>query len=203
MSFLHFSWFDPERLRLLLQAQGVWAPFLFIFLQAAQVVLAPIPGEVTGFLAGYLFGPWWGLFYAMLGLVLGSSLAFALARMFRHKFEHRFVSSPHFQRLSRFMANRGIWAAFLCFLIPGFPKDYLSYFLGLFPIPWPVFLFIMTLGRLPGTLALTLQGAALYQRDWQLLALVAGISILSFLCFYLFRDKVYAYLGGENAGGVS
>ena len=202
MSFLHFFAVDPERLRLLLQGKGVWAPLLFIFLQAAQVVLAPIPGEVTGFLAGYLFGPWWGLFYAMLGLVLGSSLAFAFARLFRQRVERHFASSPHFQRLSRFMASRGILAAFLCFLIPGFPKDYLSYFLGLFPIPWPVFLFIMTLGRLPGTLALTLQGAALYQRNWQLLVLVAGISILAFLCFYLLRDKVYAYLEGEDVRGL-
>ncbi len=197
------SWFDPERLRVLLQSYGAWAPFLFVLLQAAQVVLAPIPGEATGFLAGYLFGPWWGLFYAMLGLVLGSSLAFALARLFRHKFERRFASSPHFQRLSRFMANRGIWAAFLCFLIPGFPKDYLSYFLGLFPIPWPVFLVIMTLGRLPGTLALTLQGAALYQRNWPLLALVALVSVFLFLIFYMFKDRIYAYLEGNNAGGLS
>ncbi len=196
-------WEEPEKWRAFIEAHGLWGPFCFVLLQATQVVLAPIPGEVTGFLAGFLFGPWWGFFYAMIGLAIGSSIAFYLARLFRRTFARRFEKSLYFQRLSHFMAKRGILAAFVCFLIPGFPKDYLSYFLGLFPIPWSTFLIIMILGRIPGTLALTLQGAATYERNWTLLALVTAVSLIFFGLFYLFRDRIYRYLEGKSAHPLS
>jgi uncharacterized membrane protein len=43
-----------------LNSFGPYAPLVFIVLQALQVVLAPIPGEATGFLGGYVFGPRFG-----------------------------------------------------------------------------------------------------------------------------------------------
>jgi len=53
------------------------APVIFIGLQALQVVVvvAPIPGEVTGILGGYLFGEWLGFLYSTIGLTLGSVAA--------------------------------------------------------------------------------------------------------------------------------
>ncbi len=194
---------EPEKLRGFIEASGPWGPLIFIGIQAAQVVLAPIPGEATGFLAGLLFGPWLGLLYAMIGLTIGSSLAFFLSRYFRNSFAHLFERSSRFKRLSRFMSNRGVIAAFFCFLFPGFPKDYLSYFLGLFSIPWPVFLIIMILGRLPATFALTLEGAAVYEKDWKLFFLVTIISVSCFLVFYLFRYRFYQYLEGKSADRLS
>src|SRR5690606_25757833 len=51
------------------------APFppelAFIGLQVAQVVVAPIPGQLVGLVAGYLFGFWLGLALTMGGLALG------------------------------------------------------------------------------------------------------------------------------------
>src|SRR6266478_2856332 len=37
---------------------GGWAPIVFIGIQAMQVIIAPIPGDVTGLLAGFVFGQW-------------------------------------------------------------------------------------------------------------------------------------------------
>ena len=71
---------DQEFLRAELQAWGVWAPLVFIAIQAFQVVVAPIPGEVTGFLGGFVFGEWIGLGYSMIGLTAGSFFAFAVGR---------------------------------------------------------------------------------------------------------------------------
>ncbi len=204
MSISFLSWFtDPSNLVTLVENYKHLAPLVFIAIQALQVVIAPIPGEVTGFAAGFLFGPWWGLLYAMIGLVLGSSIAFALARFFRRYFAQRFYKSPYFQRLSRFMIRRGVIAAFFCFLIPGFPKDYLSYFLGLFPISWPTFIIIMILGRLPSTAALTLEGAALYEKNWPLLLAILGLSVVAAAIFYLLRERFLVYMGGNDARGLS
>ncbi len=185
---------NPEILRQWVEGFGPFGPLAFIFLQALQVVLAPLPGEVTGFVAGYLFGAFWGFFYAMVGIILGASFSFWLARKFRKILAPRLAKSPYFYRLERFMQRRGVMAAFICYLIPGFPKDYLNYFLGFFPIPFRVFLIIMSLGRIPGTLALAIQGDSLYQRNWLTLGIVGGLSLLFFAIFYFKRGLIYRYL---------
>ena len=72
--FLIRLYVDPPFLKAELQAWGMWAPLVFIGIQALQVVVAPIPGEITGFLGGFVFGQWVGLAYSMVGLSLGSFL---------------------------------------------------------------------------------------------------------------------------------
>ena len=190
---------DAQALRAWVEGFGPYGPLAFVCLQALQVVLAPLPGEVTGLAAGYLFGAFWGFIYAMVGICLGSSLAFFLARRFRNFFASRLARSSQFRRLEHFMARRGILAAFFCYLFPGFPKDYLNYFLGLFPVPFKVFFVIMTLGRAPATFALTLQGASIYEQDWLTLGLVLAVSLALGGLFYLRREELYRYLERESA----
>ncbi len=190
---------NPEALRTWVEGFGALGPLVFIFLQALQVVFAPLPGEITGFVAGYLFGAFWGFLYAMVGIVIGASVAFGLARKFRKIMAPRLSRSPYFRRLERFMQRRGLLAAFICYLFPGFPKDYLNYFLGLFPIPFKVFLILMTVGRVPGTLALAIQGDSLYERDWFTFTLLGGLSLALFLIFYLKREAFYQYLGNDSS----
>src|SRR5262249_55548448 len=90
---------DPAFLRAHLQVWGSWGPLVFIALQALQVVVAPIPGEVTGFLGGFLFGQWIGLGYSMVGLTAGSLFAFAVGRWLGAAFVQRLVSAEVWDRL--------------------------------------------------------------------------------------------------------
>ena len=190
---------DAQALRAWVEGFGPYGPLAFIFLQALQVVLAPLPGEVTGFVAGYLFGAIWGFVYAMVGICLGASLSFWLARKFRNFFAPRLARSAQFRRLEHFMQRRGLVAAFFCYLFPGFPKDYLNYFLGLFPVPFKVFFVIMALGRAPATFALTLQGASLYEGNWLTLGLMLAATLVLGGLFYLKREDFYRYLERESA----
>lgn len=54
--FLVRLYVDKLFLKRTLRQWGILAPVIFIGLQALQVIIAPIPGEVTGILGGYLFG---------------------------------------------------------------------------------------------------------------------------------------------------
>ena len=83
---------DHHRLKEFIFSFGVYSPIAFIIIQAIQVVVAPIPGEATGFLGGYLFGAWAGMLYSMIGLILGSWLAFSIARIFEKRAIEKFVS---------------------------------------------------------------------------------------------------------------
>ena len=69
-----------REVKALLNRMGDYAPLVFILLQALQVIMAPIPGEATGFLGGLVFGTTLGFIYSTLGLILGSILAFGLGR---------------------------------------------------------------------------------------------------------------------------
>ena len=78
--FCYRLFHDNQYMRDKLVQWGAAAPIIFILIQALQVVIAPIPGEVTGILGGFVFGQWLGLFYSTIGLTVGSLGAFALGR---------------------------------------------------------------------------------------------------------------------------
>lgn len=47
---------DPVWIRARIETYGPLAPVVYILVQAEQVVVAPIPGQVLTFVCGYLFG---------------------------------------------------------------------------------------------------------------------------------------------------
>jgi uncharacterized membrane protein YdjX (TVP38/TMEM64 family) len=185
---------DKEKVKRFLKAAGPLAPLVFISVQALQVVMAPIPGEATGFIGGYLFGVPLGMLYSTIGLTLGSIMAFGLGRWLEHKFVERVVSRETLERFDFLMERQGALIAFFLFVVPGFPKDYLCFILGLSLMSWKLFLLLSTVGRLPGTLMLTLQGAKVYDGNY----LFTGVLIVSCLALagalYYFREPLYQWL---------
>lgn len=185
---------DKDRVKAAIKAAGPLAPLLFIAIQTLQVILAPIPGEATGFLGGYLFGVPLGLLYSTLGLTLGSTAAFLLGHWFGKRFVTRVVSPEAMQRFDFLMERQGALVAFILFLIPGFPKDYLSFILGLSPMDLRVFLVICTVGRLPGTLMLTLQGAQVYKGNYWTSLILVGVCVVLAALTYYFRETLYSWI---------
>jgi uncharacterized membrane protein YdjX (TVP38/TMEM64 family) len=185
---------DKEQVKAAIKSAGPLAPLLFVTLQSLQVIFAPIPGEATGFLGGYLFGVPLGLLYSTIGLTLGSIVAFLLGRWLEKRFVARMVSRETMERFDFLMDHQGALIAFILFLIPGFPKDYLCLILGLSPMDLRVFLVIVTIGRLPGTLMLTLQGAQVYKGNyWTTLVLVGFCLLVAGLAYY-FRETLYVWI---------
>src|SRR5262245_44678545 len=118
---------SPTALRAELARWGASAPVVFVVIQALQVLIAPIPGELTGFLGGFVFGQRPGCLYSMLGLSLGSFLAFGIGRWLGAAFVQRLVSPDTWRRLGFVVEAGGVVLCFVLFLIPGFPKDILCY----------------------------------------------------------------------------
>ena len=52
---------DKHYLKNLVASWGWMAPLVFIVIQALQVIISPIPGEITGPVGGALFGTLWGV----------------------------------------------------------------------------------------------------------------------------------------------
>src|SRR5262249_10352871 len=114
---------DKHFLKHTLREWGILAPVIFMGLQALQVIIAPIPGELTGILGGYLFGEWVGLLYSTVGLTLGSVAAFAVGRWLGAHYVQRLVSPDIWRKLGFIVEAEGVILCFVIFLIPGLPKD--------------------------------------------------------------------------------
>jgi len=114
-----------------LTSLGLYSPIFFILLQALQVVISPIPGELTGIVGGYIYGATFGFILSTLGLALGSLAAFELARILGRPFVEKFVNQNLVKKFAFLTTGTGATLCFLLFLIPGFPKDVLCYLLGL------------------------------------------------------------------------
>ncbi len=162
----------------------------FILLQAAQVVAAPIPGEVTGLLGGFLYGPILGVMLSTIGLTIGSYIAFALARTFGRPFVDRFVDKAIMNRFDYLLHHKGAFLVFLLFLIPGFPKDYLCYILGLGHLSTMEFIVIGGTGRLFGTILLTLGGDYIRHHQYGRFSILVGVALIVVLIAMAYRDKL-------------
>jgi uncharacterized membrane protein YdjX (TVP38/TMEM64 family) len=187
---LHHLFISKQKLINFIKSYHPYDEFVFIVLQILQVVFAPIPGEVTGIIGGYLYGPVLGTMYSTVGLTLGSWLAFILARFLGLPFVEKAVKPEILQRYDYVMEHQGAVVSFVLFLIPGFPKDYLCYIMGLSHMKMWTFLVISTVGRLFGTILLSLSGS--YARNNQYTGLLVLLSVSSVLALvaYLYREKL-------------
>jgi uncharacterized membrane protein YdjX (TVP38/TMEM64 family) len=155
-----------------------------------QVVAAPIPGEATGVLGGYIYGPAVGVVLSTIGLTLGSYVAFTLSRYFGRPLTDKFVDAKTMERFDYLLLHKGLFLIFLLFLIPGFPKDYLCYILGLGHLTTLEFLAIATTGRLLGTMLLTLGGTFLRNHQYYHFFLLSGGAVVIVILTIAYRDRL-------------
>jgi uncharacterized membrane protein YdjX (TVP38/TMEM64 family) len=177
----------------------IGAPLVFITIQVVQVVLAPIPGEATGFAGGYLFGAVPGLFYSTIGLTLGSVINFMLGRLLGRRYVAAWMSGESLHRFDTLAKREGAILFFIFFLVPGFPKDYLAIFLGLTSISLKVFIPMVGIGRIPGTLILSIQGANVFRQDYAMFVLFVAIALALAVPAYYWRYRIYAWIDRSNS----
>src|SRR3989442_15321354 len=130
---------DKKFLKETVRSWGVMAPLVFIAIQALQVIISPIPGEITGPVGGALFGTWLGLIYSTIGLTFGTLVCFALGRLWGEPLIRPWLSEHHWEKLNFVIEAEGAIICFILYLIPGFPKDIISYLFGMSPMSFWAF----------------------------------------------------------------
>jgi uncharacterized membrane protein YdjX (TVP38/TMEM64 family) len=145
---------------------GPWAPVVSIGLNAAQVLLAPIPGQIVGLANGYLYGTWVGTLYSMIGLVIGRTMAMALGRWFGRRLVERLVDAEQLARWDGLAQRRGPLFFFLVFLLPFLPDDLVCFLIGLSPLSIPRMVVLSALGGLPGVFTSSWIGANASTWPW-------------------------------------
>ena len=185
---------DKESFRQKIESYGVWAPGVFILFQVLQVLASPVPGELVGAAGGDGCGWLPSLLYSTIGLSLGSWINFFAARLLGRGLVERIIPPAYLAKIAFLMERQGLVASFIFFIIPGFPKDYFCYALGLSPMNWRSFMVMSSIGRIPGTLMLSLQGAAVYHENYWSFLVLGALSVAFILPVYIWRENIYQWL---------
>jgi uncharacterized membrane protein YdjX (TVP38/TMEM64 family) len=186
---------DRERVQGLVLASGWAGPLILIALHVAQVLLAPIPGDAFSILGGYLFGTINGFLLSTLGMTIGSVLNFYFGRLVGNRVVRRIVSARTYAKYNRLVHGKRIFLIFLLFLVPGSPKDILCILLGLTTIPIRIFILLSAVARMPTTVAFSIQGAAIFSRDYTLFTIVSIGCVLFAALAFISRDTVDRWMG--------
>jgi len=185
---------NRETIQAWLAQFGPWAPLATIGLNAAQVLLAPIPGAIIGVTNGYLYGVWLGALYSMAGLALGTALAMGLARRLGRPLVERLVNPARLDRWDRATQRAGPVFFFLIYLVPGLPDDLVCFVVGLSRLPLLQMVGLALLGRLPGVLVSSWLGAyATTLPVWVWIPLGVGTAGLAWL-YYRYHEPVQTTL---------
>ena len=127
---------------------------IFVLIVAVQIIVAVIPGGPIELAGGYAFGLVEGTVLCMIGMVIGSMSVFLLVKTLGMRVVKLFVSEQQLNSLPIWKNKRRLeLIAFLLFLIPGTPKDALTYAMGLTPVKWTHWLVICSVARIPSVLA--------------------------------------------------
>lgn len=181
----------PEELREWLNSFGWKGVIIFIGLQVLQVVVAAIPGEFTQLAGGYLYGTFLGTIYSLAGIVLGSVIVFYAARLLGYPLVRLFVSEKQLEKFSFMLNNSKSDAAmFILFLIPGIPKDILTYIAGITPVRPLRFFVIITIGRLPALLGSSFIGHNTQLGNYGVVIAVSVAACILFLLGVFFRERI-------------
>ncbi len=189
---------DREQIKAFVTSFGTGAPVVFIIIQIFQVLLAPFPGEATGFIGGFLFGATKGFLYSSIGLTVGSLINFTIGRFLGKRFVRKLIPPARLERMDSIVKRQGVIVLFVLFIFPGFPKDYLCLFLGLSAIPLKVFIFLTAIGRMPGTLMLSLQGSYIFEQRYEWFALILSVCLVLIFLAYRYREGLYNWIEKLN-----
>lgn len=145
----------------------------------AQVLLAFLPGEPVELASGYAFGFWEGTALCLVASGLATSAIYWATRRWGWKLVGLFFDRSLFDRFSWLKSAKRLELIMLIvFLIPGTPKDFLTYFAGLTNMRFLPVVLIATFGRIPSIVTSTITASAVGSGNWPLVVCTLVVSAL-------------------------
>jgi uncharacterized membrane protein YdjX (TVP38/TMEM64 family) len=175
-----------ERLRVLVEQSGPWAPLAYVAAKAAATIVAPFSGVPLKAASGALFGLTGGVLYSLFGDVIGGCVCFLAARYVGWSTVERLTGDGRIDRVDR-VIDRGLggWRELLLLRIT-FPAIYnlLSYAAGSTRLPFRQYLAVTAFGGIIHTSILVTLGASIALSMEVRVVAYAGIALLSVLALF-------------------
>ena len=121
-------------------------------------------------------------------------MAFLLGRWLERTYLTRVIDPEKLLRFQKVMKREGTLAAFIIYLVPGVPKDFVSYALGFTTLSLKFFVVAVAVFRLPSTFLLALQGAEAAKGHYWLSVGLLGFNYLLAVLIYRYREYLYQWI---------
>ena len=173
---------DARAVRAFVSDHAFASRLTMLGINIVQVLLAFLPGEPVELASGYAFGFWEGTALCLVASGLATSAIYWATRRWGWKLVGLFFDRSLFDRFSWLKSAKRLELIMLIvFLIPGTPKDFLTYFAGLTNMRFLPVVLIATFGRIPSIVTSTITASAVGSGNWPLVActLVASALLLA------------------------
>jgi len=180
-----------ERFTAWVARQGFLGVLVLFGVQMLQIVVAVIPGGPVQLIAGAAYGTWKGLLIIMTGCAAATTLVFFLVRKFGLPLVRRFFGDEEIKAWDFFRdEKRTALVTFILFLIPGTPKDMLTYLAPLSRLSQLHFTVIALLARFPAVLSSAAMGDAALRGKPVLFYVVFGLTALIGILGIQFKNRI-------------
>lgn len=149
-----------------------------IGLISLQIFLAFLPGEPLELVAGFLFGSVGGTILCLAGSMLGTLIVYVLVQKFGHRIVSLFFKQKTVDELHQVLERRNsLYWMFLIFLIPGSPKDLMTYVVSLSNIALWKWLLLTTVGRIPSIITSTFMSGSIKEGNYLMAIVILIVTI--------------------------
>lgn len=169
--------------------KGIWGVLIFTFIQALQVVIAVIPPiQIIG---GLLFGWFFGCLLSFGGTLLGTLCIFMLVQKFGKPLVEAFVDEKHLTKYKFLHDERKLTVILMIlYLIPGIPKDVISYIVPLTSISKRDFFLYVMPCRLPAIIMSTILGSNVGDGNLKVVIGVLIAAAVTGIIGFCFKDVI-------------
>ena len=194
---------DTERFRAWIDGFGVWGVIVFVAIRVVQTVFKFIPTEPIEIGAGLVWGWFGGFLLCLLGNIIGSIIILLMTRRIGTRILRLFRLEKKLQSM-RFLQDREKRnrLSFIFYLIPGTPKDTMTYFVGLTDMNMIEFMIISSIARIPAIVSSTICGAYLGANNFKIAAIVFIVTaLLSIPGAFLYKKISARYIQNRPQTG--
>ena len=185
---------DPagrEKFAAWIYSRGTAGWFVIFGLEILQIIAAFIPGGPVEILSGVLYGGFGGLCTCLAGCITASFIVFTLSKKAGAPIVEKLFNRKEREKFAFLNDSRKLeTVVFILFLIPGMPKDMLTYIAGTTPIKVSRFMLISTVARIPALALSTFAGSTVRHGEWKTAVAIFAVTAAAGILGILFRDRL-------------
>lgn len=145
-------------------------------------------------MGGDLFGGFFGVVWCTVGALIGTVIVFFLVRKFGRPFVYKIFPKQKLDDVKILNDEKKLTlTVFLLFVIPGTPKDFLTYIAGLTKIKPMKFFLTAVSARIPAMTCSVLIGANLGKGRFLVSFIIFGAIIILSVIGYFLKNKIFKY----------
>lgn len=196
MAFLN----DPASFADKIKAMGWPGVIVFFFINAIHVLMPIIPAGPFSIAAGLVWGSWFGTAICLVSSTIFATILYLWIKKANPAIARQILHHKSLEKFQKYLKSGRVGRTMLLiFLIPGSPKDFLSWIAGLLEISLSEWIMINMIGRFPGVFLPAASVSGLKNGNYGVVAAVVIVGIV----FYLGSSRIKKkYLPDDEEGAA-